>query len=819
MKKTSFNSGWQMREKINPFDEVSSPAAAYEDVTLPHDALIGRDRTVEGRPANAFFPSATVQYRRSLTLPDEARNQRLLLEFEGVYRDAMVYINGAFAGQRPSGYAAFTIDMTPYLKFDADNEILVEARAHEDSRWYTGAGIYRNVWLLQGDQVHIVPNGLTITTLDMEPGLAVIEVSATVATLSSRLATARIDVTIMADDRTIVASGSVPTTAAPGQPATSRQRLYVQNPKPWSAETPQLYTATVVVRTHDGPVLDEVHQHFGIRTLQLDPIHGLRINGTTVELRGTCLHHDNGILGSATFTDADERRVRILKEAGFNAIRSAHNPISTALLEACDRIGMYVMDETFDMWTSTKSGFDYGLAFPTWWQADLLSMVEKDRNHPSVIMYCIGNEIPETGSPAGGITGRHLAEELRRLDPTRYITNGVNGLLAVMSDLKQLSTEHGPGGALEAMGINTIMTTANEYFNAIGSSDLVTQKTEESFGLLDIAGLNYLDVRYEQDAKQFPNRLIIGTETYPWNIDRNWALVKKLPQVLGDFTWTGWDYLGEVGIGRSAPVSDDGLSASYPWIAAWCGDIDITGHRRPASYYREIVFGRRITPYIAVLRPGNTATGPFPSAWAWTDSVSSWTWNVDTGSELVVEVYSHAAEVELLLNGRVIDRKCSGPDQRYRTAFTVPYEPGELTAVAYTGDSEQGRHSLNSAVSSPTILATIDPAHETVVPGSLVFLDIEIVDEAGTVLAQNDTDVNVSVSGAGVLQALGSANPKTATLYNGMTTQTFDGRALAIVRATTTGEIRVQISAAGYTATYATVIDVGTHEPATKTGS
>lgn len=799
MKKTTFNSGWQFREKVNPFEEAANQGASYEEVTLPHDALIGMPRNPDARGANAYFPSVTLQYRKAFTLAPEAAEQTVLVEFEGIYRDSMIYVNGALAGHRPSGYAGFTVDLTPYLLHGRENEILVEARTHDDSRWYTGAGIYRDVWLLQGGPAYLTPEGVRVSTPDIEPGLAVVEVVAELETVSRSLQTVRVDVELTGPDDRIAAIGSTTVTVAPGEKSVSRQRLFVQDPSLWSADVPQLYIAKTRVSISEETV-DEVAVPFGIRKLQLDPVNGLRVNGQTVKLRGTCVHHDNGILGAATFAVAEERRVRRLKDAGFNAIRSAHNPVSRAMLDACDRIGMYVMDEAFDMWVSTKSGSDYALAFPEWWRADIQSMVAKDLNHPSVIMYSIGNEIPETGSPAGGVIGRKLAEEVRRLDPTRYVTNGINGMLSVMDDLRKLSVEHGSARAMEEIGINTMMAGASgDYFNLIGSSDLVTNKTEESFGLLDVAGMNYLDSRYEMDAKLFPNRVIIGTETFPQKIERNWSLVEKLPHVLGDFTWTGWDYLGEVGLGRPVAVKEGeaapDLTAPYPWIAAWCGDIDLTGYRRPASYYRETVFGLRTKPFIAVVRPGQEGSGTFTSAWTWTDSVASWTWSVEKGYELTVEVYSDAPEVELMLNGKVVGRASAGPDNGFRCQFAVPFEPGELVAIAYRDGTASERTSLRT-VTSPVRVAATAEVNTLAADGSdVAFVEISLLSEEGDECVTADKDVTVEVTGAGGLVALGTAEPAPTTSYSASTVSTFGGRALAVVRATGAGPIEVRISA------------------------
>lgn len=807
MKRTAFNAGWQVREKVSPFDEASA-AAAYQDVTLPHDALILRERNAQGRSANAYFPSATVQYRKSFVPTPGA--PKTIVEFEGVYRDALVYINGAFAGQRPSGYAGFTVDLTPYLEPDIENEILVEARVHEDSRWYTGAGIYRDVWLLEGDAVHVTSDGLHVTTPDIEDGMAVVEIAAELITTSARLSSVRVNAQIRSTDGEVVATGTTVVSAPPGRAVMTRQRLYVSDPSLWSAESPTLYVATVSVLDGDD-LLDEVETAFGIRSLQLDPRNGLRVNGETVKLRGTCIHQDNGILGAATFASSEERQVRRLKDAGFNAIRSAHNPINRAMLDACDRLGVYVMDEAFDMWASTKSGFDYGLAFPTWWRADLRSMVIKDRNHPSVIMYSIGNEIPEVGTPAGALLGRELAEELRSLDPARFVTNGVNGLLAVMNDLKKLSIEHGPAGAMEAIGINTMMAASGgDYMNLIGTSDLVSEKTEESFAVLDVAGLNYLQGRYESDATRFPQRIIVGTETFPKDIDENWALVSRLDHVIGDFTWTGWDYLGEVGIGRAVAKTPDDqtpdLTGPFPWITAWCGDIDLIGYRRPVSYYREIVFGLRREPYIAVVRPGSEAPHGLTSSWAWSDSLSTWSWSVDTRRPLVVEVYSDADEVELILNGESLGRRSAGPQSRFRAEFTVGFEPGELVAVAHRNGAPAERHSLRSAQGALSLGAQAEQGHLAADAGELGFVEIELVDENGDLWATEGREISVEVSGAGRLKALGTGNPATDVPYDTATVATFDGRALAIVEPLGSGEIRVTVTAEGHASAALTLI-------------
>lgn len=584
MTRTSFNEEWEVRPSAGLFAELAGTPAPPRPVTLPQDAMIERERDpdVPGGPASGFFPGGIYAYERTFHVPEAYRQKRVTLEFEGVYRQAMVFINGDLAGQCASGYTAFAVKADNFLRYGADNRVRVECRTAEDSRWYSGAGIYRDTHLIVSDLVHVALDGVRVATPDIDPERTVVEIAVVVE--NEDLATRTVDIVteIRDGDGNAVAGDTAPVTVLPGEPATVRQRLYVRRPALWSVDTPVLYTAAITLRDTTG-VRDEARVTFGIRSLQLDPDHGLRINGETVKLRGACVHHDNGVIGAATITRADERRVELLKEAGFNALRSSHNPMSRAMLDACDRLGMLVMDEAYDTWTIGKSSFDHASDFPRWWEREIEAMVRKDINHPSVVMYSIGNEIPEVGSGPGSLWGRRLAEKIRSLDGTRYITNGVNGLVAVMDEIRAMAA--GRMDDSESMGVNALMTNLGETMNQLGSSELVTGRTAESFAVLDVAGMNYLDARYETDRELFPNRIIVGTETFPPHIDINWGLEKRNSHVLGDFTWTGWDYLGEVGVGRTTYADDPpggGFMAAFPWLTAWVGDIDITGHRPPA---------------------------------------------------------------------------------------------------------------------------------------------------------------------------------------------------------------------------------------------
>ncbi|WP_106401507.1 glycoside hydrolase family 2 TIM barrel-domain containing protein [Actinocorallia populi] len=784
---------WEFRPKANRFLEMGGRAQPFKKVTLPHDAMLEGVRTPEAGGAGGFFPGGVYEYRTTFDAPEAHRGKQVLLHFEGVYRDAMVYLNGAFAGQCPNGYGEFTVPADAFLRYGEANEIRVECRAHQDSRWYSGAGLHRPVHLVVGGPVRVAFEGVRVSTPDVDAERAVVEIATIVENTDPTTSTVEALTEIRDPAGTVVACDTTTVTVLPGEPATVRQRLYVRRPALWSVETPHLYTATVTLAG-----LDSEQTSFGIRTLRLDPEHGLRINGETVKLRGACVHHDNGVLGAAAIARAEERRIELLKAAGFNAVRASHNPLSRAMLEACDRLGMLVMDEAFDMWTAVKSDFDYALSFPKWWEHDIEAMVGKDFNHPSVIFYSIGNEIPEAATPHGAARARRIAEKVRSLDPTRFVTNATNATFGVMQEAMKIARERVRESA-ETMGVNTMMAVMGDVLHELGTSELVTEQTRELFSALDVAGMNYLDVRYEADRELFPNRIIVGSETHPTRIDTLWRLVTGNSHVIGDFTWTGWDYLGEAGIGRIGYADEDsggqGIAGPFPWLTARTGDLDITGHRRAPSYYREIVFGLRTEPYLAVHRPDDHGRKTVAGPWSWPDVVSSWSWGDREGAPVQVDVYSAADEVELLLDGEPLGRAPAGPEHRYRAVFDTLYRPGELVAVAYAGGVETGRTRLASATGPVVLSAEADRPKITASPGDLAFVSITLTDAAGALHHLADRAVTVAVEGPGTLAGLGSARPATEETFTRGTHTTYDGRALAVVRPTGPGEIQLTVSA------------------------
>ncbi|MFG2961340.1 glycoside hydrolase family 2 TIM barrel-domain containing protein [Streptomyces sp. NPDC048291] len=795
-----FNRGWGVRPKTNPFFELAG-AVPYEPVTLPHDAMIGRERAADAASGamNGFFPGGDVEYLKEIEVPDDWSGRRAFLSFEGVYRDARVFVNGALAAHRPSGYSGFVVQLDPYLRYGTRNTVRVECTTQEDTRWYAGLGIYRPVHLYLGGLAHLGAETLRVTTLDIDDDNATVEVSDVVHNESPVSRTVTVVTEVLDDAGQIVMTDSAPVTVFPGTSVAVRRRLVLEQVRRWGPDDPYRYTARVTLGC-GGDELDRSETRFGIRRLQLDTKRGLRINGVPVKLRGACVHHDNGPIGVATIGRADERRVELLKAAGFNALRSAHTPMSKAMLEACDRLGVLVMDEAFDVWTRTKARLDYALDFTSWWEADLEAMIRKDYNHPSVIMYSIGNEIPETGNNLDARWGRRLADTVRRLDPHRYTVNCVNGLVSVADQMSALGAAEEGNDVDDGHGVNDMLASMVDFAAAVNASDLVSDRTEEALGQVDIAGYNYGESRYTLDPGRFPHRIVVGSETSRSDIAGNWALVSRLPHVIGDFCWTGWDYLGEAGIGRFNPAEGDataGVTGSFPSLTAAAGDLDLTGSRMPASYYRETVFGLRGEPFIAVHRPARFEEKAAPSIWGWADVLDSWNWAGDEGKPVRVDVYSDADEVDLLVNGTVVGTAAVGQGQPFVASFDTVYEPGTVTAVARSASAERGRASLTTATGPLRLRVNSDARTLTDDDSALAFVRVTLVDRDGNLDTTQDLQVRVEVTGTGVLQGVASGDPAPDEPLAGNTRSTYQGSLLAVVRPTGRGRITVTASATG----------------------
>ena len=554
MKYTNWNEGWKFWNEKDSFALVWNVPEFAREVRLPHDAMIENPANPNSlNKGNTGYRDGEVYtYVKTFHIPKEEQEKRFLLKCEGIYNNALVYVNQQPAGKSMLGYSTFYVDLNPFLKFGEDNEIRIQARAGAmtNSRWYSGAGIYRDVYLVTSGPVHILQDGVQIHTVEADEDYGVLCLNTKVKNHLSRYKEVRICQEILDEAGMTVAKNQTVMTLFEGEERSVSQRLVVSNPRLWSAETPYLYTC--VTRIYGEELLDEDVTTFGIRTLSLDPHRGLRVNGQEVKLRGSCIHHDSGLLGAATYEEAQYRQIARLKEAGFNAVRMSHHPMAPAMLRACDRLGMYVMDELCDMWNRCKCDYDYALFFKEWWEKDVEDLVQKDYNHPSVIMYSIGNEIPEIATNQGAKMCHDVCAKMKALDPTRYTLASINGVFAAGDSVDTIVADVVAGMAArgeDVSNVNHFMSIMDDHMDEIVTHPIMSHCLEKACAYTDIAGYNYMAGRYEFDGEAYPNRVIVGSETYPPEIGRNWPLVKKLSYLIGDFSWTGWDYIGEAGIG------------------------------------------------------------------------------------------------------------------------------------------------------------------------------------------------------------------------------------------------------------------------------
>ena len=746
-------------------------------VPLPHDAMLSEPRTADaGGGLNiSWFEGRDYVYTRHFSVSKKDLMMHNVLEFEGVYRKAEVWINGKKTAFRPYGYTNFYVELDDCLR-EGDNTVEVIARNGDqpNSRWYSGSGIYRPVKWWRSPKKHIELNGVRIRTLRVNP--AVIEIS--VRTSEPGPVTVQI------------LDGETVTTEASFEGST---QITISDAKLWSVDTPSLYTAKVRFGE------DTAVETFGIRTLQWGK-DGFLVNGERVILRGACVHHDNGLLGAVCHPDAVERKLRILKENGYNAIRSAHNPCSKAALEVCDRIGLMVMDEYIDQWYIHKTQHDYVEYFDQFRHQDLADMVDKDYNHPCVIMYSTGNEVAETAQPKGIALTEEMTEELHRLDATRPVTCGINIFFNFLNSIGmgQYSDEKAAKEAQRAANAKASgkkkkeSATGSKFFNdmagllgadfmklgaTLHGSDVTTR---QAYARMDIAGYNYGEKRYRRDLKKYPDRLILGSETFCSDAYRFWELAKENPRLLGDFVWSGIDYLGEDGIGaweykEYAPEFEHNVG----WISAGAGRIDLTGKPLGEALYTRVAFEQDSGPFLAVRPICHAGRSHSPSAWKMTNAMPTWSFRGWEGKQAHVEVYARADSVELLLNGASLGRK----QVKNNCVFTfhVPYANGKLEAVAYNAPGhETGRSTLETA-GEETILRAV-PEETMVRAGHLSFIRLQYTDSNGIVKPCERGVLDVKVED-GRLVGLGSACPYYERSYLDSTCDTYYGEALAIVEA------------------------------------
>lgn len=787
MKATSLLTGWTCRHL--------GDTAPGKTVTLPHDAMLAEPRTAlsAGGTNTGWYEGYDYEYRRTLTVPENELADTHILEFEGVYHNAEVWLNGQKAAFRPYGYTNFYVDCAPYLHA-GENELRVIARNADqpNSRWYSGAGIYRPVQLWTARGAHITLNGVKIRTLSLDPAVVEVRVKTTAP------GTVRLTV----DDLPAVQQES------DGEAVFT---LTLDNARLWTPETPNLYTCRVNFAD------DVVTETFGVRKVEWGT-DGFLLNGKRYIIQGACIHHDNGLLGAVCDPDAVARKVRLLKENGYNAIRSAHNPCSKALLAECDRQGMLVMDEYIDHWYIHKTEHDYVDYFNEWWHQDLTDMVEKDYNHPCVVLYSTGNEVSETAQKRGIALTKEMTDFLHGLDDSRPVTCGVNIFFNFLSSIgfgvysdekakkeaeraekaKQRGEKAAKKKAVGSQFFNNLAGLLGDEFMKRGATlHGCDVKTRDAFANMDIAGYNYGIYRYKHDLKKYPQRLILGSETFCNDAYKFRELAKQEPRLVGDFVWAGMDYLGEVMVG-SWEYADyaETFDGGPGWVSAGSGRIDLTGKPLGEALYTRVALEADNGPYIAVCPVNHTGDRHSPSAWKMTNAMPSWSWTGCEERKANVEVYARAARVELVLNGHTVGSKTLKNDCLAR--FSIPYESGTLEAVSYdAADHEIGRCKLQSA--GGTTRLTLDAEEPTAKPGHLCYIRLRYTDENGITKPLVRGNIQVQVRG-GTLVGLGSACPFNKHSYLDNETDTYYGEALAIVRMGDSDAMTIAASDSEYSA-------------------
>lgn len=772
MIKSNFGAEWKFR-KLN--------AGEWTEVEIPHDAAMCEKRSADAEAGvnTGWYLGADYEYVKSFFVPEEYEGKDVIFEFEGVYHNAEVYLNGEKAAFRPYGYTNFYVTANEFLKYGQENEMRVIARNADqpNSRWYSGAGIYRPVNMYVGEKRRIELNGVKIRTLSVNPAAVEITVRTTGA--------GEVKIAIEKDGQEVAA-------AACGQnDGIAVFALEIPDAKLWSVDAPELYTC----RAFFGD--DEESATFGIRTLSCTRKDGLCINGERVILRGACIHSDNGILGARSFPEAEERKVKILKQNGYNAIRSAHNPCAKSLLDACDKLGMLVMDEYSDMWYIHKNRYDYATYLEEWYANDIKDMVEKDYNHPSVVMYSLGNEVAETGEKRGIELFKKMKAVCKQYDGDRPVTTGVNIFFNYLYALgfgqySDKKAEKNPNKKVGSEFFNSLAgLTGDSFMKTMAKLPGCDKKTRGCFAEMDVAGYNYGIKRYKHDLKKYPKRIILGSETFCSDAYAFWEFAKKNPALIGDFVWAGMDYLGEVGVGsweykEYAPSFLHGVG----WVTAGSGRVDLIGNPLGEALYTKVAFELTDEPQIAVVPVSHTKEKHSPSAWKFSNALPSWSWNGLNGKKAKVEVYSRAPIVELYINGKRVGRKKFKKNCRFD--FNVRYYDGEITAVNLGRDGKElSRSSLKTAGGETEL--TVSPEKSGVKRGEVCFVNLAYTDGKGEVKPLERGRIEVAVTG-GKLLALGHACPYNEDGYSGASADTYYGRALAVVKAEAE---KVTVSATG----------------------
>lgn len=762
-RKQLFDYGWKFA--LGDYSDASS--IHYNDndwrtLDLPHDWSI-EDRTDPANPMGndgGYFPAGIGWYRKSFELPSTYKDKKVGIYFEGVYMNAEVFVNGKSVGMHPYGYSSFYYDLTSYLRYGEKNIIAVRVdnSQQKNCRWYTGSGIYRHVWLTTTNPVHINHWGVAITTPEVNESKAVVQVKTVLRNETSSGRRVTLTTQLRRGEEEAGKGENAVELPANGTKEVI-QTISVLRPALWSPASPELYKAYLTV-SEAGNTLDHTTETFGIRTITYSAEKGLFLNGKRIILNGGCLHHDNGLLGAAAYDRAEERKAELMKAAGFNAVRTAHNIPSEAFLHACDRLGLLVIDEPFDGWRDSKNKYDYSTLFDQWWQQDVESMVLRDRNHPSIFCWSIGNEVIERKKLEVVTTAKKLADHVHKFDSSRPVTS------------------------------------------ALAAWDNDWEIYDPLAAVHDIVGYNYSLHRAPADHQRVPSRVIMQTESYPRDAFANWALVEDNNYIIGDFVWTAIDYLGESGIGRYYYVGEtEGEHYErnhYPWHGAYCGDIDLTGWRKPISHYRELLYNSEKKLYMSVKEPDHFYGKIKETLWSVWPTWESWNWPGHEGKEIQVEIYSRYSKVRLYLNDRLIGEQLTGREQQFKAVFTLSYEPGILKAVGVETEVEVEETIMKTSGNPAQIKLTADRTEIKADGQDLTFVTVEIQDKEGIIEPNANNHLSFDVKGTGVIAAVGNADLKDTDSYVGHQRKAWKGRAIVVVKSTQKkGKIVLKVTSPG----------------------
>ena len=765
-----FDSDWKFyRGKIAGAEKPDFNDHSWRDVTLPHDwsiedlpyASSGKKSHVVSGPFDSeaiggkhsgFTVGGTGWYRKHFTIPESDTGKVVYINFDGVYMNSDVWINGHHLGNHPYGYTPITYELSKYLNYGAKGNVIVVEVKNEgiNSRWYSGSGIYRHVYLNIVDKIHVAPDGIYITTPEVESFNSKVVVQVEISNQTKRDSDIDLSINIADEDGNVVASKTVSTRISQFVPNKVNVGLKVPNPKLWSLDTPYLYKAICIIKT-DDIINDITETAFGIRLLAFDSEKGFFLNGKNIKLRGGSMHANNGPLGAAAFDRAEERRVELLKNAGFNAIRCGHNPPSSVFLDACDRLGMLVIDEAFDVWNLGWLPDDYHVYFDEWWQKDLTSMIKRDRNHPCIFTFSICNQVRNNYDNAVVALCYQVADFARLLDPTRPVSANIAQYRGGWRD-----SEH------------------EDWRNC-----------DPIMSALDICGYSYQSGLYEYDHQRLPDRIMFSTEIDPLNSFTNWMRAIEHDFVLGNFEWTAMDFMGEVSLGWAARESFGAPdSVLFPWMSTNSGDFDLCGFKKPRSYYRDILFGNENKLSCFVHSPTPSYKLNNDSPWGWDDIKSSWTWPGYEGKDLKVVAYSACDSVQLFLNGKPIETKATSRKSEFMATWQVPYEKGTLTAIGYINNKETVQSQIATADKPYKVHLSTDRSRIKADGQDLSYITVEVTDKKGILVSNFNDLISFQIEGPGTIAAVGNSNPQSVESFQQPYRKAHEGKCLVIVKST-----------------------------------